>query len=165
MLEDKGIIVDTASDGIESLAKVKNNKYDLILMDIQMPHMDGLEATKHIRKMNGEYFSSIPIIALSANALLGDKEKSIQVGMNEHITKPIDPIELFEVLSKYLSSEEKSIENINNIKSEEISKLDRDIFDVDNTLVKLNNSDDIYVKILKQFSHKYENISNELQGM
>jgi len=162
MLEDRGFIVDIASDGIESLAKVKNNKYDLVLMDIQMPHMDGLEATKHIRKMNGEYFSKIPIIALSANALLGDKEKSLEVGMNEHITKPIDPVVLFNVLSKYLYSELKDVEKIENETNISLTKLDTTIFDVENTLVKLNNSNEVYVKILKQFAHKYESVYDEI---
>jgi len=167
MLEERGLEVDVASDGIESLAKIKNKKYDLILMDIQMPHMDGLEATRHIRKMNGEYFQNIPIIALSANALLGDKEKSLDAGMNEHITKPFDPIALFNILSIYLDTEEKSVETINihdqnNIK---LQRLDGDIFDIENTLSKLNNSYEVYIKILKQFSHTYEDVFNTVYSL
>jgi PAS domain S-box-containing protein len=163
ILTQRGFCVDIASDGIEALAKVKSKKYDLILMDIQMPHMDGLEATKHIRKMNGDYFAKVPIIALSANALLGDKEKSINIGMNEHITKPIDPVELFDILSQYLLSEEKDLKIESTQSNTNFDKLDKNIFDVENTLLKLNNSYEVYIKILKQFSYKYINIFQEIE--
>ncbi len=162
MLQDRGFSVDVAYDGIEALTLIKSKKYDLVLMDIQMPHMDGLEATAHIRKMQDDYFKQIPIIALSANALLGDKEKSIDAGMNEHINKPIDPLELFEVIGKYINSKDKIIlqEKKENTNKENINK---NIFDVENTLAKLNNSYDVYVKILKQFSTNYRDMYDVIE--
>ncbi|MGB5866658.1 MAG: transporter substrate-binding domain-containing protein [Arcobacteraceae bacterium] len=165
ILKDRGFIVEIASDGIEALAKIKNKTYDIILMDIQMPHMDGLEATKHIRSMNTEYCKNIPIIALSANALLGDKEKSIEAGMNNHINKPINPQELFDVLALYVHSEEKVLHNdeIQQNDDYDLEQLDLRIFDVENTLAKLNNSHEIYIKILKQFGTTYKNVYDELQ--
>ena len=85
LLSDYGMIVDHVSDGVACVKKVKENKYDLILMDIQMPNMDGYQATQEIRK-----FSNIPIVAMSANAFEEDKQKALSIGMNGYIAKPID---------------------------------------------------------------------------
>jgi len=104
ILEDTRLSIETASNGQEALdmftSKTKDNKnyYDLILMDIQMPVLDGYEATRGIRKLDKE----IPIIALSANALTSDIEKSMEAGMNEHLNKPLEVERLFEVLATYI---------------------------------------------------------------
>lgn len=99
LLRDKGIIIDVAQNGLIGVDKVKKNEYDAILMDVRMPKMDGLTATKEIRKFNMQ----VPIIALSANAAQEDVIKSLAVGMNDHISKPIDKKELYKVLLKHLS--------------------------------------------------------------
>jgi CheY-like chemotaxis protein len=75
---------------------IKENRYDAILMDIQMPVMDGYAATGEIRK--DERFKDLPIIAMTAHAMAGDEDKSLQAGMNGHVTKPIDPDQLFTTL-------------------------------------------------------------------
>lgn len=98
ILEDKGLIVDTAANGEIGAKKAKENKYDFIFMDIKMPVMDGLTAAKKIRTFN----TDVPIIALSANAYKEDVEKSLEAGMNAHLSKPIDRNDLFKTLSKYL---------------------------------------------------------------
>ena len=93
ILEEEGIIVDTAEDGDIAVEKMQNaavGQYDLILMDIQMPKMNGYDATKAIRDLPDPYASSIPIIAMTANAFAEDKENAIAAGMNGHIAKPID---------------------------------------------------------------------------
>ncbi len=103
ILEDEGFKVESAEDGEIAVQKVGNNEkgyYDFILMDIQMPVMDGYEATKNIRAMNGKG-EDIPIIALSANAFDSDKEKSVKAGMNAHIAKPINIKELFETIKQF----------------------------------------------------------------
>lgn len=103
MLEERGIIVETACNGKESveIMKERGDKFfDFILMDIQMPVMNGFEATKAIRKMYPK--SNIPIIALSANAFEEDRETSKNAGMNEHVAKPINIKELFNVLRTYI---------------------------------------------------------------
>jgi PAS domain S-box-containing protein len=82
--------VDVAENGLVALEKVEKNKYDLVLMDIQMPEMDGYEATRRIRKSGDAAFSNIPIIAMTAHALAGEAEKCINVGMNDYISKPFD---------------------------------------------------------------------------
>ena len=94
LLSDCDLIVDRVDDGISCVQKVKENKYDLILMDIQMPNMDGYQATQKIRE-----FSDIPIVAMTANAFEEDKQKALSIGMNGHIAKPIDMDKVIKTLS------------------------------------------------------------------
>lgn len=103
ILEEEDLIVESAEDGRAAVEKLKQNGadyYDCILMDIQMPYMNGYEATKAIRSMYPD--ADIPIIALSANAFEEDKMKSLEVGMNAHIAKPIDVPNLLKTLAELL---------------------------------------------------------------
>jgi signal transduction histidine kinase/DNA-binding response OmpR family regulator/anti-sigma regulatory factor (Ser/Thr protein kinase) len=100
LIDKTGIKVDVAGDGIEALEAIQNNDYSLVFMDVQMPRMDGLMATQEIRgtlKMK-----DLPIIAMTANAMKGDKEMCLNIGMNDYLSKPIKPNELFEILEKWL---------------------------------------------------------------
>ncbi len=93
ILEDAGMIVDTANDGtdaVERMVSATEDQYDLILMDIQMPRMDGYTATKEIRTLNNNKKANIPIVAMTANAFEEDKEKALKTGMNGHLAKPIN---------------------------------------------------------------------------
>ena len=98
MLESFGLVVDVANHGAEALDKTKNRSYDLILMDMQMPVMDGLEATRNIRAMG----MAMPILAMSGNVFRDDREKCVVAGMNDFIPKPVDPVRLKEVLAKWI---------------------------------------------------------------
>jgi two-component system sensor histidine kinase/response regulator len=100
LLNDVGIEVLTAWNGIEAIEKLKLIHIDLVLMDIQMPEMDGLTATRFIRE--DLQIKELPILAMTAHAMKGEYEKSIAAGMNDHITKPIDPIELYRSIIKHL---------------------------------------------------------------
>lgn len=102
ILETWGMKVSVANNGREAVEMVEKESFDLILMDIQMPEMDGMEATEIIRKMDNPAISQIPIIALTANALKGDNLRYLKVGMNDYITKPYTEAKLFSVLSKYI---------------------------------------------------------------
>ncbi len=93
--------VDCAVHGAEAIAMVQAGDYDLVLMDIQMHEMDGLTATRRIRAL-GTY-DALPIVAMTAHAMMGDREKSLAAGMNDHITKPIDPALLFGALLKWIA--------------------------------------------------------------
>jgi len=97
-LKQMGFMVTIANHGFEAVEMVKENHYDAILMDLQMPIMDGYEATQKIRTFNAD----IPIIALSAAVMKEDRERSLASGMNEHIAKPIDKTLLHEILTKWL---------------------------------------------------------------
>ncbi|MBN2428625.1 MAG: response regulator, partial [Deltaproteobacteria bacterium] len=98
-LEQAGMVVEIAENGFAALEAVENKKFDLVFMDIQMPDLDGLEATRRLRK--GKDSSSLPIVAMTAHAMSEDREKSLTAGMNDHITKPIDPEELMSMLIKW----------------------------------------------------------------
>jgi signal transduction histidine kinase/CheY-like chemotaxis protein/CHASE3 domain sensor protein/HPt (histidine-containing phosphotransfer) domain-containing protein len=105
MLKPFDLNIETAVNGIEAVEAVKRNDYDLILMDIQMPEMDGYTATQIIRN---ELKSTIPIVAMTAHALPGEKERCLDYGMNDYVSKPIKEQDLFEKLERYLSAEKKS---------------------------------------------------------
>ncbi len=100
LLHGLGLAVDTATDGQETLDKVRDYAYDLILMDVQMPRMNGLEATRAIRALPGR--ASIPILAMTANAFEEDRRACIAAGMNDFVAKPVDTEVLFETLLKWL---------------------------------------------------------------
>jgi len=104
ILEEHGITVDIANNGLESFEKRRSGTYDLLFMDIQMPVMDGIEATHEILDYEeDEEVPHIPIVALTANALKGDRERFLGEGMDEYITKPIETAELLYILNKFLS--------------------------------------------------------------
>lgn len=105
LLMDAGFEVEIAHDGSEAVKAVKNHApgyYNLVLMDIQMPVMNGYEATEEIRAMDREDAKSLPIVALSANAMDEDRRKSAQSGMNAHVAKPIDLSELLRTIEEYI---------------------------------------------------------------
>ena len=91
-----------ATNGREALEVIKQRQVDLILMDVQMPEMDGMEATQNIRQLDLEFVKKLPIIALTAGALIEEKEKALNAGMNDFLTKPIDTERLKNILNKYL---------------------------------------------------------------
>ena len=105
MLSDLGLEVDEAGDGVEAVKLVKENisKYDYILMDVQMPLMNGYDATKAIRALDLEGCDTIPIIAMTANAFEEDKKNAFEAGMNSHLAKPVNVEELSNVLLNYIN--------------------------------------------------------------
>lgn len=105
ILSSYGINVSLADDGVVAVDIISNSNYgdfDLVLMDIQMPKMDGYEATKRIRALEDEKLNSIPIVAMTANAFDEDRNNALASGMNDFITKPIRIKEIIDILNKYL---------------------------------------------------------------
>jgi PAS domain S-box-containing protein len=100
LLEGEGFVVDIANNGQEAIDMIAQHAYDIVLMDMQMPVMDGLTATREIRKM--DRFKDLAVLAMTANAMDQDKEKCAEAGMNDHVAKPIDPDELFNALLKWI---------------------------------------------------------------
>lgn len=103
MLKKYNIKVDIAENGQVAVSMIRNGNYDLVFMDVMMPVMDGLMATKNIRDTSNDSLKNIPIIALTADAMSGSQERCMEAGMNDFITKPIQPNELRSVLSKWLA--------------------------------------------------------------
>ena len=107
LLTEKGILVDTANDGDVAVQKIKNaspNEYELVLMDVQMPRMNGYEATREIRGLPDPKKSSIPIVAMTANAFEEDRKNALAAGMDGHLAKPIDDQKLVQTLMEFRMS-------------------------------------------------------------
>jgi len=104
ILKKWGLQIDIAENGKIAVEKVKKQNYDTVLMDLQMPVMDGIEATKNIRDLGGKY-SNLPIIALTASAVLEIKQNAIKAGLDDFITKPFKPDHLFEKLTYFISQQ------------------------------------------------------------
>jgi polar amino acid transport system substrate-binding protein len=100
ILESMGLSVHTVNNGLEALKSLEQQRYDIVLMDLQMPEMDGYEATRRIRAE--AKYSQLPVIAMTAHAMAEERERCLAAGMNEHLPKPIDPPQLFNILSLYL---------------------------------------------------------------
>jgi two-component system, sensor histidine kinase and response regulator len=101
LLEKRGHHVSVVSNGLEALESAQRNHFDLVLMDIQMPEMDGLEATMALREHEKRTHSHLPVVALTAHAMKGDQDRCRDAGMDEYLAKPIRPQELDDLLRKY----------------------------------------------------------------
>jgi two-component system, sensor histidine kinase and response regulator len=103
LLEKRGHRVVLAANGRKALEALEKHNYDLVFMDVQMPEMDGMEATAKIRATEKLTGGHIPVVALTAHAMKGDQELCLAAGMDDYLTKPIRPAELDELLAKYTS--------------------------------------------------------------
>ena len=103
LLEEAGLVVDLAVDGQQAFELARQNNYALILMDMQMPNLNGVDATRAIRTLPGH--AATPILAMTANAFAEDRQACLEAGMNDHISKPVEPAKLYEILLRYLSAQ------------------------------------------------------------
>ena|GEM_PF-3101819 len=164
LLTQAGAEVNVARNGVEAIAMVGAARYDLVLMDVQMPIMDGLEATRQIRKMIGFPARELPIIAMTAHAMKGDYEKSISAGMNDHITKPIDPKELYNTLRKWLAPKTKEHNGGNEKMAGETQGGLRDQpgISIAQGLKYINGNEKLFVMLLKKFPAQFQNAAAEI---
>lgn len=155
-LEDKGFVVEIADNGEAALQKVKlagsPSPYAVILMDLQMPIMDGYTSTREIRK-HSEYID-LPIIAMTADAMLGIKEKCLEAGMQDYITKPIDPEELFGALVKWIKPAQagavaETVPNPETLATVTVPEFVN--LDTGEGLLRVNNNPKLYLKLLRKF--------------
>jgi len=101
LLQDAGFVVDIAENGQVALDRIEQGSYDLVLMDMQMPVMDGIAATLEIRRRDRH--RSLPVIAMTANAMERDRQKCLDAGMNDFLSKPIEPDDVWDILLKWLT--------------------------------------------------------------
>ncbi len=160
-LEDTQFNLTIASNGLEAVEIFEINKFNLIIMDIQMPIMDGYSATKLIRQKD----EKIPIIALSANAMISDIQKSKKYNMDAHLSKPIKMNDLYKTLYKYLNH----LGNIENKKDSLIVKssinYDFKYLKSEEALSMINHNNKLYISMLEKFLNKYKNKDNNLKDI
>lgn len=174
LLNSVGLTSMVANNGKEALEMLKKDAFDLVLMDIQMPIMDGLTATREIRSREDEYFKKVPILAMSARAFQKDTEECLEAGMNAHIVKPIDPTVLYEELAKFLPVAAETPAVAKSEEKEDLSQDDRSFishfqkiknFDAEAGLYHVNNNRNMFLKILQGFVRDYGGNSFNLRGL
>ncbi len=168
ILQQMGVDVFVCSNGIEVLDLLKTTTPDLILMDIQMPEMDGYETTKRIR--SNKQFDDIPILAITANAMKEDIQKSIDAGMQGHISKPVDPEILYQTLSQYLDFTDshkllaQATEEQPQPASAEQSWPDSIAgLNIKRGIQQVGGNEQLYQKLLKDFLHNHEHLGQDLE--
>ena len=184
ILSSAGFKVSIAGNGLEAVNAVKANPYDAILMDIQMPVMDGYAATREIRNLKSE-IRNVPVIAMTAHAMTGDHEKSLNAGMVDHVTKPIDPNHLFATLVKWIQPLEAEQEAeqaepegfqpagaVTDTPSGHVASLPADNqdlpaslpgFDLDEGLKRLQGNRKLYRKLLVNFAGSYADAADQIR--
>ena len=150
MLHKFGLHADAVANGVESLKALESIAYDLVLMDVQMPIMDGFEATRHIRHPQSVVLNrDIPIIAMTANAMQGDRERCLEAGMNDYLSKPIEVHALMDTLERWLAKDVK-VEQSPIIKAQE--KLEHvPIFDRAAMMERMMDDDDLAHIVIESF--------------
>ena len=165
ILKKLGLSADAVANGAEAVRAVESIPYDLVLMDVQMPEMDGLEATRIIRNSKPESgvhpvagsgipVSRIPIIAMTAHAMQGDRERCLEAGMNDYISKPVAPLALAEVLEKWLPQDD---DPPGMIKDESVKKADASpshsspVFDRAGMMARLMDDEDLARTVIQGF--------------
>jgi predicted ATPase/signal transduction histidine kinase/DNA-binding response OmpR family regulator/tRNA A-37 threonylcarbamoyl transferase component Bud32 len=168
ILKEAGLAVDLANNGQEALAAVAETDYELVLMDVQMPVMGGYEATRKIRAETR--YATLPIIAMTAHAIQGAREECLEAGMNDYVSKPIDPKQLFSVLARWLKGHGgdaglKTRLSIQRNEQDSESSLPKRLpgIDLETGLKRLNRNETLYKKLLLDFPEKYTVFPEEIR--
>jgi PAS domain S-box-containing protein len=157
LLKKMNLRVDAVANGSEALKALESIPYDLLIMDVQMPEMDGLDATAHIRQPNTRVLNhQIPIIALTANALQGDREMCLSAGMDDYISKPIDPAALAKMLVKWLpgdnvASASAELTAAQALAGPETGVSGNPVFDVEDLLKRILENRDLACRVIQGF--------------
>lgn len=169
LLKDSKVQVDIAENGVLAIRRLQQQKYDLVLMDIQMPEMDGLTATRQIRQQL--LLTELPIIAMTAHAMQSDIAQSKVAGMNEHLTKPIDPEQLYRTLLNYLTPVSNTAEQDSEqaLSTEELQLLHAlsgvTDLDIQQAQKNLGGKTQLYLNLLRDFELEHRNQATILQQL
>ena len=157
--------IDTADGGRKALEMIKNKRYDLIFMDHMMPDMDGIETVQTMRKMEGDYFAQVPVIALTANAVVGAKEKFLAAGMNDLVGKPMDMKEVCGKIRKWLPKEKIQKQNVVKPASTEQNPYEVPVIEGIDSSVGLKNSGtlSLWLSLLGDFYRLIDGKSEKLE--
>ena len=166
LLTKAGISYSIANNGKEAIESLKNNVFDGVLMDVRMPVMDGLEATKIIRETYSA--KELPIIAMTAQVFVRDVRNCLQAGMNDHIAKPINPMELYIKLDKWISDNRNSIVDKVNVHPEVHSQEHVTVpsiagIDTEDGMMRAGDNEELYIKILVSFHAGQEFVVEEIR--
>ncbi len=163
ILETNGLTVAIAHNGQQAIDIMQSQAFDGVLMDCQMPILDGYEATRQLRQ--DPRFADLPILAMTANAMAGDRARALQCGMNDHIPKPIDVSFMFETMAKWIrpdtAPEQTNILEPRKAAEIKIPKLEG--VDIEASLDRLQGNQQLYVKLLTRFSQHYHNFDEQLR--
>ncbi|MET3999703.1 two-component system sensor histidine kinase/response regulator [Marinobacterium sp. MBR-109] len=164
LLEQVGIKVDIAANGAEALEALARKEYDLILMDMQMPVMDGLTATRRLRKQ--EQFRELPILAMTASVLPGDRAACMEAGMNDYLSKPIEPDQLWRCLQRWITSADQN-SGINRVPDDTVQVDETVLPDIDglDTVTGLTlalDDMDLYRRLLQSFVNGHRGFNDQL---
>lgn len=164
LLQQVGVEVITAGNGKEALEFLAREKFDAVLMDIQMPIMDGLEAARRARELPVAGVRELPILAMTAHALASDRQKSFDAGMQAHLTKPIDPKLMYETLAEWIASGEKKGEKTTSpLQPVESEPGDFPGLSVRSALKNLGGNEILYKKLLRRFMENYEDFPRQVR--
>jgi len=165
LLEGVGFHVTVVDNGEAAVTAVTEQAFDLVLMDIHMPRMDGYQATQSIR--NNDQCKHLPIIAMTANAMASDKQKCLDTGMNDHIAKPIDPDQLYQTLNRWvrLTSQVGHKSTPEDAPKTVTFPATMDGINIHIGLSKVRQNRHLYLKILRQFSADYATADNTLTDL
>ncbi|MEO5340242.1 MAG: response regulator [Magnetococcus sp. MYC-9] len=159
LLESNGLVVTVVHNGRQAVEAVQREGFDIVLLDIQMPEMNGFEAVAAIRR--DPLFQDLPVLAMTAHAMSGDREKSLAAGMNDHITKPIDPDRLFETLARWIPARERTPPTARLNRQEEGSgagELPDQLpgIDLASGLKRVAGNRKLFARLLKEFHQDYQ---------
>lgn len=169
-LQETGASIELAIDGLQALSAAKNITFDLILMDIQMPEMDGLQATTAIRQFD----QTTPIVAMTAHAMESDRERSLASGMNGHITKPIEPVELYNTICSFVTQDVARVKPKAGVASADALRDSATSFsiqvlkqisalNVDRAIERFQGRSSLYIDLVDDFVQEYAAVVEELE--
>ena len=166
-LHKAGLVTTVANHGGEAVEWVQKETFDAVLMDLQMPVMDGFMATELIRKL--PQGKDLPIIALSAAAMIQDRQASERAGMNDHVSKPLDPVQLIMVLLKWIKPRRDSdpIQNVGNFAFPATDSLPEELpgFDLRRALMRLGGNQELLIKLLLRFATDYSSVHSQVDEL
>ncbi len=173
ILRRAGVVVETANNGLDAMEALRMSSYDLILMDVQMPIMDGIETTRLIRK--NPALKSLPIVAMTAHAMKGDREWCMEAGMNDYVSKPVDHISLIAALRHWIGGQEKGVSGEGaphtapGLADPEPTAAggpgaQRPVIDMEGALRRLCGNRELLEELLLELAETYGNVTDEIRS-